>query len=261
LLQVAVDPEDSLYSLGSALTEGPRRVVVLDRAQHLFLADVGGYGAFAGFARLVNRTCRHVFWLCSMNAYAWRHLVAVRPDAAVFRSSTHLSGWSEDKIRELIRTRCAASGARFNFADLVVDGLEGVSTQARLIESEEGYTRLLWDYSDGNLRAALHAFLRSLDPERGGRVRVRLFRTPDVDRLEAGGANGLFVLAAVVTHESISFDHLVEVTRLERPECFIHLDRLVEIGAVVCENSSYRVSTTWHRAAVRLLRRRNLLPA
>ncbi len=261
LLQVEVDPDDPLYSLGSALTEGPRRVVVLDMAQHLFLADVGGYEAFAGFARLVNRTCRQVFWLCSMNTYAWRHLVAVRPDAAVFRGSAQLSAWSEERIRELIRARCAASGARFNFADLVVDGLEGVSTQARLIESEEGYTRLLWDYSDGNPRAALHFFLRSLDAERGDRVRVRMFRAPEVDRLEAGGFNGLFVLAAVVTHESISFDHLVEVTRLERPECFIHLDRLAELGAVVCDKELYRVSTTWHRAAVRLLRRRNLLPA
>ena len=259
-LGVEIKPADPLSSLATALIDGPRRVVVLDMAQHLFLADVGGYDAFAGFARLVNRTCRHVFWLCSMNTYAWRHLSAVRPDAAVFRGSTHLAGWSEERIRELIRTRCAASGARFNFADLVVDGLEGVSTQARLIESEEGYTRLLWDYSDGNPRAALHFFLRSLDPDRGDRVRVRLFRAPEVERLEAGGFNGLFVLAAVVTHESIGLDHLVEVTRLARPECFIHLDRLTELGAVVLEDDRYRVSTTWHRAAVRLLRRRNLLP-
>jgi hypothetical protein len=256
-----MDPEDPLPSLARALAEGPSRVVVLDMAQHLFLADVGGYDAFAGFARLVNRTCRQVFWLCSMNTYAWRHLSAVRPDAAVFRGSAQLAAWSEERIRELIRTRCTASGVQFNFADLVVDGLEGVSTQARLIESEEGYTRLLWDYSDGNPRAALHFFLRSLDPDRGNRVRVRLFRAPDVARLEAGGFNGLFVLAAVVTHESIGLDHLVEVTRIDRPECFIHLDRMAELGAVVCHDDMYRVSTTWHRAAVRLLRRRNLLPS
>jgi len=83
----------------------------------------------------------------------------------------------------------------------------------------------------------------------------------EVERLEAGGFNALFVLAAVVMHESISFDHLVEVTRFERPECFIHLDRMAELGAVVCHDDMYRVSTTWHRAAVRLLRRRNLLPS
>lgn len=260
-LQVQIDPSDPLSSLASALLAGPRRVVVLDKAQHLFLTDFSGYEAFAGFARLVNRTCRQVFWLCSITTYAWRHLTAVRPDAAVFRGSAQLSAWSEDKIRELIRTRCTASGARVNFADLVVDSLEGVSAQARLIESEDGYTRLLWDYADGNPRVALHFFLRSLDSDGGNRVRVRLFRAPEVERLEAGGFNGLFVLAAVVMHESISFDHLVEVTRLERPECFIHLDRLAELGAVVPDNDMYCLSATWHRTAVRLLRRRNLLPA
>ncbi len=260
LLEVPPGEADSPQALARALNAGPRRVVILDVAQHLFLADVGGYDAFRAFAELVNRTCRHVFWLCSMNAHAWRHLRAVRADAAVFRGRQRLTGWSEDRIRELIRTRCAASGAQFNFADLAIDRIEGVSVNARLIESEEGYTRLLWDYSDGNPRAALHFFLRSLDPERGNRVRVRLFRAPDPDRLEEGGDDGLFVLAAIVTHESISLEHLVDVTRIERAQCFIHLDRLSELGALVVSNDLYRVSNTWHRAAVRLLHRRNLLP-
>jgi hypothetical protein len=246
--------------LGRVLCAGPRRVVVLDMAQHLFLADVGGYEAFSAFAALVNRTCNNVFWLCSMSEYAWRHLSAVRPDATVFRTRRNLVGWSEEKITELIRTRCQASGIRFNYADLVVDRMEGVSLRSSLIESEDGYTRLLWDYSDGNPRAALHYFLRSLDPDRGNSVRVRLFKAPDIALLEDGGQDGLFVLAAIVTHESISLDDLIRVTRFDRVQCFIHIDRLLELGAITLDQEMYRVSTTWHRAAVRLLRRRNLLP-
>jgi hypothetical protein len=260
LLNVDLGPEDGQRDLAGALVDGPQRVVVLDMAQHLFLADVGGYEAFSAFAALVNRTCRNVFWLCSMSSYAWRHLRAVRPDATVFRTRLHLGGWSDEHIGALIAARSAASGVRFNYADLVVDSMEGVSVRSRLIESQEGYTRLLWDYSDGNPRAALHFFLHSLDPERADRVRVRLFKAPEVQVLEDGGFDGLFVLAAIVVHESISLDHLVEVTRFDRVQCFIHLDRLREIGAVVVDGGMFRVSTTWHRAAVRLLRRRNLLP-
>ncbi|MEX1310359.1 MAG: ATP-binding protein [Candidatus Sulfomarinibacteraceae bacterium] len=260
LLEVDAGQAPDSRDLGRALCSGPQRVVILDMAQHLFLTSVGGYDAFAAFARLVNRTCNNVFWLCSMSAYAWRHLRAVRPDATVFRTRRHLGGWTEDAISELIRTRSAACGVRFNYADLVVDRLEGVSVSSRLIESAEGYSRLLWDYSDGNPRAALHFFLRSLDPDRGGRVRVRLFKAPDVDLVEDGGQDGLFVLAAIVTHESICLDDLIEVTRFDRSQCFIHLDRLLEVGAITLDEEMYRVSTTWHRAAVRLLRRRNLLP-
>jgi hypothetical protein len=260
LLEVDAGPEAGPRELGRALYSGPKRVVVLDMAQHLFLASVGGYEAFSGFATLVNRTCNNVFWLCSMSAYAWRHLRAVRSDATVFRTRCHLEGWSDGQIAELIRTRCAASGLRFNYADLVVDRLEGVSMRSSVVETEEGYTRLLWDYSDGNPRAALHFFLRSLDPDTGAGVRVRLFKAPDVELLEDGGQDGLFVLAAIVTHESISLDDLIKVTRFDRVQCFIHLDRLLELGAITLENEMYRISTNWHRAAVRLLRRRNLLP-
>jgi hypothetical protein len=260
LLEMPLEPDDDSRELARALANGPQRVVVLDMAQHLFLADVGGYEAFGAFAALVNRTCRKVFWLCSMSGYAWHHLRAVRPDATVFRVRRNLGGWSDEQIGALIAARCAASGVRFNYADLVVDRMEGVSVRSRLIESQEGYTRLLWDYSDGNPRAALHFFLRSLDPERGGRVRVRLFKAPEVEVLEDGGEDGLFVLAAIVVHESISLDELERVTRFDRVQCFIHLDRLQEIGAIVFEDGMYRVSTTWHRAAVRLLKRRNLLP-
>ena len=260
LLEVPLEPDADSRELARALADGPRRVVVLDMAQHLFLADVGGYEAFGAFAALVNRTCRNVFWLCSISGYAWRHLRAVRPDATVFRVRRHLGGWSDEQIGALIAARCAASGVRFDYADLVVDRMEGVSVRSRLIESQEGYTRLLWDYSDGNPRAALHFFLRSLDPVRGGRVRVRLFKAPEVEVLEEGGEDGLFVLAAIVVHESISLDDLERVTRFDRVQCFIHLDRLQEIGAIVLEDGMYRVSTTWHRAAVRLLKRRNLLP-
>jgi len=260
LLEVDAGPNPGPRELGRALYSGPKRVVVLDMAQHLFLANVGGYDAFSAFATLVNRTCNNVFWLCSMSAYSWRHLRAVRPDATVFRTRRHLVGWSDEQICALVRARCAASGVRFNYADLVVDRLEGVSVRSRLIESEEGYSRLLWDYSDGNPRAALHFFLRSLDPDRSNSVRVRLFKAPDIELLEDGGQDGLFVLAAIVTHESICLDDLVEVTRFARAQCFIHIDRLLELGAITLDNEMYRVSTTWHRAAVRLLRRRNLLP-
>jgi hypothetical protein len=261
LLEVDAGPDAGPRELGRALFNGPKRVVVLDMSQHLFLTTVGGYEAFKAFATLVNRTCNNVFWLCSMSAYAWRHLRAVRPDATVFRTRHHLTGWTEEQISELIRTRCAASGVRFNFADLVVDRLEGVAVGSSLIESADGYSRLLWDYSDGNPRAALHFFLRSLDPDRNGTVRVRLFKAPDVALLEDAGQDGLFVLAAIITHESISLDDLVEVTRFDRAQTFIHLDRLLEVGAINLEHGMYRVSTTWHRAGVRLLRRRNLLPA
>ena len=128
-----------------------------------------------------------------------------------------------------------------------------------MIESEEGYTRLLWDYSDGNPRVALHFFLRSLDLEQSGSFRVRLFRSPPVESLDALDEPALFTLAATIEHENLSLDEAVVVTRYPIELCRIHLDRLIEMGVLRIDDRRYRVSTFWHRAVVRLLRRKNLL--
>jgi hypothetical protein len=258
-LRPEVERECTLDELSAHLEDGSPRVVVVDLAQHLFLAAVGGYAVFDAFAELVERTHHRVFWLCAMSELAWQRLRAVRPTPFVFRHHQRLAGWSEEQIRELIRTRVDASGLRLNYSDLVVDRMEGVSAQARLIESEEGYTRLLWDYSDGNPRVALHFFLRSLVPATAGSARVRLFRAPPVEALAALDDSCLFTLAAVITHENVSLGEAAVVTRNSEGVCRMHLDRLLELGVLWAEDDRYRTTPYWHRAAVRLLRRRNLL--
>jgi DNA-binding IclR family transcriptional regulator len=69
----------------------------------------------------------------------------------------------------------------------------------------------------------------------------------------------LFTLAAVVTHENVTLSEAAAVTRYPEGLCHIHLDRLTELGVLRVDKDRYRVTTYWHRAAVRLLRRRNLL--
>jgi hypothetical protein len=237
----------------------PRRIVVLDRAENLFLGCVGGYEPFDAFATLVEQTRHQLFWLCAMNRFAWQRLYAVRTTPAVFRFHQHLPGWDEESIRDLIQSRIAVAGVEASYRDLVLDQLEGVSAQARLIKSEEGYARLLWDYSDGNPKVALHFFMRSLVPAHWDRVRVRLFKGPQVEQLEEIGEQGLFVLAAIITHVRLTLEELVKVTRYPEKLCRIYLDRLVDLGTLGRDQNGYQVTTYWQRATVRLLLRLNLL--
>jgi len=253
-------PTPDLGGLTRWLAEGDRRLVLVDLGQNLFLGTVGGYRGFEAFVSLVEATCQRVFWVCAINTFAWEHLSAVRPDLRVFRFHTALPGWTEAQIRELIRTRTAASGVRLTYDDLLLGPLEGVSGHGRFLETEEGYTRLLWGYSDGNPRVALHYWLRSLVPEPGGQARVRLCQMPEPSALQDVGEAGLFLLAAIVLHENLTLAEAMAVTRDPEPLCRITLGRLLELGALKVDNGRYRVTTHWHRAAVRLLKRLNLLP-
>jgi len=252
-------PDPTFEGLVRHLNEGEQRIVIFDDAQHLFLATVGGYDAWAAFTMLINRTKKKVFWIVAISAYAWKHLQAVRADWSVFSRNQHLPAWNEEKIRDLLLTRARASGLHYNLSGLVLERLEGVSTRDHLIESAEGYARLLWDYADGNPRVALHYFLRSLDCESENRIRVRLFRAPEVEKLAAMGETALFLLACIVEHESISAPHVAEATRYPNEICRIHLDKFLAEGIAREDDGLYRVTTHWHRAVVRTLRRRNIL--
>ena len=90
-------------------------------------------------------------------------------------------------------------------------------------------------------------------------MRVRLFKTPQSEVLEQGGETGLFVLAAVVVHENLTVQEAAATTRYPIPICRLHLDRFVGQKVLDLEAGRYRLSTHWHRSAVRALGRKNLL--
>jgi hypothetical protein len=263
-LRSALGPETetpaSLAELAATLHSGPPRVLVVQGLERTFLSSVGGYQALTAFASLVADTAQQVFWLCTMAGPAWRRAHTVRPELAVFRHHQHLEPWDEGRIHELISVRARASGVELDYSDLVIEPLEGLSDERQLHQSAEGYARLLWDYCDGNPEATVHFFKRSLvAAEDGGEVKVRLFRAPPVERLAEMEEEALFVLAAIVAHSGLTAEQCGLVNRLPDSVTGIHVERLLELGAVECANGAFQITTAWHRPAVRLLRRRNLM--
>ncbi len=248
-----------LDHLRAAILEGPARLVVLDRGQHLFLSTIGGYRAYEGFIDLLETTCKRVFWLCAIDAFSWDHLAAVRPDLGLFRWHQPLSGWSEEELRNLIRARLQASGVDLTYENIRSAYLDAVSAEARLQQLEEEYMRLLWDYADGTPRVALHYWLHSLEPEAPGRARVRLFRTPEVEEVERCGEVSLFLLASIITHENLTLEESSVTTRYPETLCRIHTDRLKDMGVLTEDDGRFRVTTHWNRAVIRLLKRKNMI--
>ena len=246
-----------LRAAKKALLEGPRRIVALDGMHNLFLARVGGYDLFEEFVEFVEQTSTRVGWICGVDAFAWDRLFVARPELAVFEHQLRLEPWTEEQIATLIRTRNSAAGIRVVFDDVLADRAAR-DLDARL-EAEQAFYRLLWDYSDGNPRSAMHFWLRSLVVESDQRLRVRLFRRPDTESLDAMQDEGRFLLAAILSHENLSLREASMVTRYPPGVCHLRFGQLVRRGVLERAGGRYRVTTAWHRATVRFLRRRNLL--
>jgi hypothetical protein len=248
-----------LDELIDRMRRGPRRLLLVDQGQNLMLRAVGGLSAFEAFSRVAVMAEATVPVVCTFSAYAWQYLVAVTQERSIFKHTIELGPWAEEDIARLVNARMEALGIVPSYEDLVVDRLDGTALDHEVIRTGERYLRLLWDYSDGNPRVALHFWLRSLLPESEGRVRVRLFAAPEPDALEPLGEQARFLLAAVVIHENISTDELSRVLCLPQHQVASTVEFLRAQGLLVIARSRIRVTTHWNRAVLRYLRRKHLL--
>ena len=90
-------------------------------------------------------------------------------------------------------SRAARSGVSHQFEDLIVSS-EMERQEEALVQASEGYTRLVWDYSDGCPAVALRFWLHSLVPMGRRNVKVRLFKEPENERLLRIPEEGVFIL-------------------------------------------------------------------
>lgn len=257
---LGVDGTDE-ESLAAALLDGPRRLVLLDCCEHLILRCVGGYAAAEALFRLTSRTGPTVLWVCSFGRHAWGLIRSMRLSGGIFREVVQLPPWTEEQIGEAIQRRMKAAGCVAIWDDLLEERLDGGTLETEVLRTSERYRRLLWIHSGGNPRVALHFWLRSLVPDRGNHVRVRLFDAPSDAALDHLDDDERFLLAAVVLHGTLTAEEAARTLREPLADCQVRLALLEREGWLGVEKGRYAVTTRWYREVLRQLRRKHLLAA
>ncbi|MEZ4411148.1 MAG: hypothetical protein R3A52_32400 [Polyangiales bacterium] len=255
----APEGTDDVEALARWLRAGPRRVVMVDDAQSLVMRGVGADGAWRALAALVAAAGSSTYWLCAMAHYPYQHHAWATRGAGPFREVVELAPWSEPDVERLIALRVEASGYEVVYDDLLVDRIDGVEGEAQVLATEHDYARLIWDWSDGSPRVALHCWQRSLHPDGPNRVRVRLFPRVSADALESLPEPSRFLLAAVVWHESLTAAEASRSLRFDPAACADGLSRLGELGVLYRAGDRYRVSVAWWPVALRFLMRKHLV--
>ncbi|MCA9605235.1 MAG: AAA family ATPase [Myxococcales bacterium] len=235
------------------------RVVILDHCQNLVVRAIGGTDGLEALVNLAALTSRHVVWICSFSLYTWRYLERARQRQDLFRDHLLLEPWSEEEVARLIRHRMATTGLEVSYRDLVVEKLAGSALEDAVLRTEGEYLRLLWDFTGGNPRVAIHFWKHSVMPVDGG-LKVRLFVAPDDDELAGLHVTSLFLLATIALHENATLDEAATSTGEAMGECSAQLAFLRDRGYVRCdETGHWRLSTHWYRVLTRHLRRQRLL--
>jgi len=206
-----IDQATSIGVIASQLNSGDERVVLLDEAHNVFLRTVDGYHAYEALVRLVNFTSDKIFWLLVFNTFAWAFINQSRKRIHYFRKLMFLPSWSQDEIQDLIVRRNRKSGFEVVFDEVLLDQDRSRSGDFEVIDSADGYFRLLWEASGGNPRVATHLWTNSLKPTGDGKLKVGLFIEKNLEEQIDMDREILFTLAAFCQHENLSVAELQEV--------------------------------------------------
>jgi len=261
---------DSVERLCEQLEDGPERVVLLDEAHNVFLRMVDGYEAYDALVELVNRTCERVFWVLVFNSFTWRFLNESRGRVHYFRKILEVPRFSVDEVQELVRLRNEKAGFALEFDELLLSEEDASRDRAigaggprfELVESSDGYFRLLWESSGGNPRIATQLWLASLTPVGERRLRVGLFREPTSKAFDDLNDELWFALAAVCQHENLAADELARVINSTPGFARFAVQFLAEAGFATAKDENWErvtLSAEYYRAVLRGLRSKHLL--
>ncbi len=256
---LGVDPSDcqSLSQLVEQLQNRHQTLILVEDAQNIFLAQVGGFEAFLALGRFL-RLNRCLFCL-SFDREAWNYLDSAFLGQVITPEVYELPKWSAEALRKLILSRHRATGFVLRYDDSL---LKTTLDPDDLPNVERAFFHLLWDQSDGNPGIAEALWFESLSPILGEELTLRVGPPPAIraEVLDRLNDNSLFLLAALLRHDSLSAEEAEAVTALPKGFVQTAFNHGLESGLLERTASDrIRVQLFWTIPLTRHLRRRNFL--
>lgn len=255
--QIGTDLSEGPAMLARTDEERPPTLVILDEAQNLFLADVEHLDGWRTLLNLTNVRVENLFWIVSINNQSWAYLCNVFGREYQIRNAIHAKRWSQNEIRSLILSRNHLSGYKIRYDDILLSSRG--SEAGNLRNAEQRYFSLLWDSCRGVPMTALGMWLTSVRPH-GRTVTVGLPQIPDSSVLEKLGSKLIFVYAAIVTHENLTFEEALRATNQQ--ENVVRYALKSALDAEFIERSKdgrYRIASLWYQTVINYLARKNML--
>ncbi|MBS2035368.1 hypothetical protein JST97_10290 [bacterium] len=251
---LSLEPSQSLDEMASRLRGLPPTLLIVPRAERLFLARLGGFEAIDQFHRLMLLGRANIFCCLLFPTQSLRYLRLVVNERWTIPLSLRLPRWSEAGLQAMLLARHAAAGGELLYSSAVQRAAEatpGVSPQAC-------YFHILREVAAGNPSVACELWLEAARLDEQSRVVIELPPRKPVHLLAGLPSAAVWVLAAVVRHGELSLEEAVEVTALPANQLFTAWEHCQELGVLVGEGS-LSVNRSWLADVTHFLKERNLL--
>ena len=267
-LEVPLDPAlplaERTQALIDAIERRPASIYLIDDLHHAVLRAVGGFSGIKLLLRILHSTSEEHLWICTFHRPTWSYLTGVRSsiNLDVFRLRIELEPLTGRALGDWVHQRASQAGLTLSFADLAGTHRHTHDGDLSRNRAEQAYWRLLTDASLGIPSVAWRLFVPGL--RRGSSpdtAEVAMFHCPSSTRLETSSDFDLFVLAAIVVHDSLGTEALAEVLNAPIVQVQESCRQLEGMGVLV--RSSHRAGATvpleWWPAVRAMLRQKHFL--
>lgn len=245
-LESGQESELSVTSLADELCEGPRRVVIVERAHNLYMRKIGGFDALRAALALVAATLDRIMWVFEVDHYAWEYLKEISPLRDYFDLVVEAPLLGEADLKEVFTRQLEGLAEEFPTRFLAPKDL---AEAQRAAWGEVGFYHRLHQASSGNLEAAGILFCRSTrwSEQLKKAVILPIPKIPFQEALASYHRTTLLALAVLVEHEELSQQDLSDLLLISANQAQSVLDTLLRhsVTSRRAGTDRYLVNTPW----------------
>lgn len=236
-----------------------KTLILIDEGQNLFLAKRNGFKAFQAFINICSIRNKNLFWCMTINRYSWAYVNAVTGGSQYFRRVFVIDAWSDSDIKTLILNRHEKTGYKLEF-DPIIFAMNERKNLGKIRLVQDRYFELIWEQAKGNPRTAIILWLSALEVLNTKKIRIGIPSAVPAKPLMGLTDDELFVIAAIIRHENLTFEEAVSVT--SQSEGLVQHAFMVGLERGFLESNDagrIRICPLWQASLTQALNQKNFI--
>lgn len=251
------------YDIINFLNMPGKKIIVLEKIQHLFLRKIGGFKALKLLFEIISATCKNVYWLLTSNVYAWNYIDGVLNIREYFSDIIRSDPLSDKQLNDIIYRRHRVSGYNIIFKPSSNDSQNKKYVKLNFVMKQdylkEKYFSQLNKFAKGNVGISLLFWIRSINEVKNDTITISSFEDLNFSFLSGLNEEKIFTLNSLIVHDGLTPEnHSVIFNQdIEKSRHTFHL--LNDDGIITKNKIGYIINPVFYRHTVRFLQTKNIL--
>ena len=240
-----------------------KRIIIVENLQHFYLRKVNGFACLKMFYELISRTNQNIFWLTTINLYAYHYLNKTSQIQDFFAYSIFMQPLKDEQVTNIVLRRHRVSGYNTQFKPSKYD--RNSSRFKKMTEKQQQqylqkeYFSGLNKLANSNITVALIYWLRSTLKVEEDTITIGSMKDIDFSFLNNLSSEKLFTLHALILHDGINIEDHARVFQQALEKSKLVLILLYEDGIIIRKDQRYFINPLLYRQVVNILKSKNFL--